>query len=725
MTERRSLELWGGVECTLVRIGQRYRNQLEETGHLHRASDLDMVKALGIPTLRYPVLWEAIAPGHPDRCDWRWHDVRYARLRDLGIRPIVGLLHHGSGPHYTNLLDPAFPGLLARHAERVAERYPWVNLFTPVNEPLTTGRFSGLYGHWYPHAADTGSFLRAVVLQCKATLLAMRAIRRRTPHAQLVQTEDVGKTFSTPALAHQANYENERRWLSLDLLCGRVDKTHPWHALLLDHGISRADLDLLREGDAAPDLIGVNHYLTSERYLDEAAHAYPACLHGSNGQQSYADVEAVRIDLPRNELGPKARLAEVWHRYGRPMAVTEVHHGCSRDEQLRWLAEVWTAAQDLNAEGQDIRAVTLWSLFGAVDWNSLLVAQQGFYEPGAFDIRAPEPRRTALGHAAQSLARTGSFTHPVLEGHGWWRRETRFYKRGSSRPDKRRPSPLHPLLIIGASGTLGHAFTRICAERGLNAVATARKELEITDALSIRAAIARYKPWAVVNAAGFVCVAEAEREAQACFRANSLGAETVARACALHDLPFVTFSSDLVFDGRHGRAYVESDSTNPIGAYGQSKADAERRVTAAHPRALVIRTSAFFGPWDRYNFGYTLLCALSGHGAMPSLSHDIVSPTYVPDLVHAALDLLIDGESGIWHLANRGEVSWSGFAAKLAAEVGLVAPVSPASQVGRVRNTALASERGWIMPTLESAVSRFVRDGELLWKPTATLAAAE
>ena len=122
--------------------------------------------------------------------------------------------------------------------------------------------------------------------------------------------------------------------------------------------------------------IGVNHYLTSERFLDGDRRAYPPHLWGSNGRQHYADAEAVRIDLPQPELGPKARLREVLERYGRPVAVTEVHHGCSRDEQLRWLHEVWTAAAELKTEGHDVRAVTIWSLMGAVDWNSLLTVAQ-------------------------------------------------------------------------------------------------------------------------------------------------------------------------------------------------------------------------------------------------------------------------------------------------------------------------------------------------------------
>jgi dTDP-4-dehydrorhamnose reductase len=344
MTDQK-LELWGGLECTVVQIGNEFRNQVEETGHLQRITDLDAVAALGIRTLRYPVVWETIAPDDPDVCDWAWTNERFARLRELGINPIAGLVHHGSGPRYTSLIDPNFPELLARHAERVARRYPWVEMFTPVNEPLTTARFSGLYGHWHPHGRDYATFLRALVVECRATVVAMRAIRRVTPGAKLVQTEDMGKVFSTPRLRYQADLENERRWLSLDLLCGRVDRAHPWHEIFVQNGIAEEELDFFLEADGAPDIIGINHYLTSERYLDERLERYPECFHGGNGRDRYADVEAVRMDLPAEELGFKARLAEVWERYGRPIAVTEAHHGSTREDQVRWLMEVWRGSK--------------------------------------------------------------------------------------------------------------------------------------------------------------------------------------------------------------------------------------------------------------------------------------------------------------------------------------------------------------------------------------------
>src|SRR5688572_23100601 len=105
MAEEGDLELWGGVECTYNRVGDAYFDQCQRTGHITRLSDLDRFAELGIRALRYPVLWERTAPNGLERADWSWADERLARLQALGIRPIVGLVHHGSGPRWTSLVD--------------------------------------------------------------------------------------------------------------------------------------------------------------------------------------------------------------------------------------------------------------------------------------------------------------------------------------------------------------------------------------------------------------------------------------------------------------------------------------------------------------------------------------------------------------------------------------------------------------------------------------------
>jgi len=703
-----ALELWAGLECTVNRVGGRHFDQLARSGHDERPGDLDLVAQLGVRRLRYPVLWE-----RADR-NWKRTDERLTRLRELGVEPIVGLVHHGSGPLGTSLVDDTFTTGLAEHAARVAERYPWVRDWTPVNEPLTTARFSALYGHWYPHARDDRSFVRALVTQLRATVLAMRAIRDVIPEARLVQTEDIGKTWATSELQYQADYENERRWLTYDLLCGTFDVdgvVGDWLRLI---GADDDNLDWLLENPCAPDILGVNHYLSGERFLDHRLEAYPPEAWGGNGKDRYADVLAARV-LGGGPVGPGAILRDAWQRYGRTVAVTEAHNGCTREEQLRWLRDVWSAASAARAEGVDVCAVTVWSLLGTYGWDELVAKGLDSYEPGVFDLRSPSPRPTALAAMTRALATGEEFCHPSLDGPGWWQRPERIWYRpvGDVASPRRRSE--RRLLITGATGTLGRAFTRICADRGLACRATFRDELDLADEESVLDALSCLRPWAVVNTAGYVRVDDAEHDAHACYAANRDGAVALARICASLRIPLVTFSSDLVFDGEAVEPYVESDPVRPLSVYGMSKAEAEQAVLALQPEALIVRTSAFFGPWDVHNFAATVLRSLEAGGSVDAACDVVISPTYIPDLVHVTLDLLIDGERGIWHLANDGAVTWAEFARRIAeaaelATDGVRAVASSALgwDAPRPRSSALGSERAWLMPRLDEAIARYV-----------------
>jgi dTDP-4-dehydrorhamnose reductase len=718
------LEVWAGVECTVNRVGDEYFDQLERNGHATRLDDLDLFAELGISAIRYPVLWERIAPNELENADWSWADERLGRLRELGICPIVGLVHHGSGPRHTSLVDPSFPEKLALYAHTVAERYHWVNYYTPVNEPLTTARFSGLYGYWYPHRRDELSFARALLGQCRGVILSMKAIREVNPNAQLVQTDDLGKTYSTPKLAYQAEFENERRWLSFDLLCGRVTPTHPMWVYLRNGGISEAELEWFLENSCPPDIIGINHYLTSDRFLDERKERYPACSHGGNGQDEYADIEAVRV-CADGAAGPRILLKEAWERYKLPVAVTEAHLSCTRDEQLRWFYEVWCTAQELRDEGVDVRAVTAWALLGSYDWNSLVTRSVGYYEPGVFDLRSPRPRPTAIAKMVRDLASGHTPNHPILETPGWWHREERLlYPVESCREEGNGQgrvgrsenflTPSSPLAIVGATGTLGRAFARLCEIRGIRYQLLSRQDMDITNPASVDAVLAELKPWAVVNAAGYVRVDDAEHEANLCLSINTEGAVNLATACAQHNAALLTFSSDLVFNGAVSNPYIETDAVAPLNIYGCSKALAEKLVLKVNPSALVIRTSAFFGPWDDYNFVTIALRQLSAGNTFIAAEDGIVSPTYVPDLVHASLDLLIDGESGLWHLANKGAIAWADLA-RLAAKTAGVSVTSliarPTRELGfiapRPSYSALGSSQGELMPCLDNAISRY------------------
>jgi dTDP-4-dehydrorhamnose reductase len=711
-------ELWGGIECTVNRVGEVYFDQIRRSGHEDRIEDLDRIAGLGIRRMRYPVLWERVAPEAPGRCEWRWSDERLARLRELGVEPIVGLLHHGSGPRYTSLAAPEFPELFAQYARSVAQRYPWVTMYTPINEILTTARFSGLYGIWYPHGRDERTFATILLNECRATVLAMRAIREVQPRAQLVQTDDLGKIYSTTPLAYQANFENERRWVGYDLLCGKVTPDTVMWAYLTRAGAAEKDLAWFQDNACPPDIIGCNHYLTSERFLDHRTEHYPKHTIGGNGRHRYADVEAVRV-MHEGIAGPEGLLREAWERYRLPIAVTEVHLGCTRGEQMRWLLEVWQAAKRLKREGVDLRAVTVWSMLGAYDWNSLLTRDNGFYEPGVFDARSNTPRATALAQMVKSLATAGECEHPVLETPGWWRRDTRLlypaYRCGITRSGAifAMPRSQRPVLITGGAGRLARALAASFKMRGIPHRLLTRADLDICNAEAVEEMVSQLRPWAVINAAGYVRVDDAEKERERCHCENVLGPVNLARACARHGARFVTFSSDLVFDGNRSAPYTESATPNPLNVYGATKAEAERAVLEAMPEALVVRTSAFFGPSDSCWWRQMLEQHARQGRELQAARDQVVSPTFVPDLATAAIDLMIDDTSGIWHLANNAEVSWYEFARMMAGALDLevqVKGIDSSAQrcpAPRPAYTPLTSERGNVMPKLEEALDSF------------------
>ncbi len=325
----------------------------------------------------------------------------------------------------------------------------------------------------------------------------------------------------------------------------------------------------------------------------------------------------------------------------------------------------------------------------------------------------------------RELASESPPSHPVLKGHGWWRRDGRF----SCPPVATRPAvPLlhsvrvrtgeeivQPILITGATGTLGGAFARICQHRNLAFIVLTRQQMDIAVRASVERAIAQYQPWAIVNASGYVNVDNAENDVERCFRENTIGPSILADICSREGINLLTFSSDLVFNGEQRHPYVESDEISPLNVYGRSKAKSEQEVLGRHANSLVVRTSAFFGPWDRYNFITQGLKALAEGRPFISANDITVSPTYVPDLVHASLDLLIDGAAGIWHLTNAQSMTWMDLILKAAQKADInVSSLVPlgGDQLGYIAPrpcySALSSERAILLPTLDNALDRYL-----------------
>jgi dTDP-4-dehydrorhamnose reductase len=400
-------EIWASPEPTVARIdAATYRDQLAETGHEAREGDIDLLGSLGVQGSRYPVLWEKTAPEGPARLRLDWASRRLERLRTVGIDPIVTLLHHGSGPPHTSLIDPEFPELFAEYAGAVAAAFPWVRRWTPINEPLTTARFATLYGHWYPGARDDASFGRAIAYEALAMLLGMEAIRRSIPDARFVVTEDLQSFRALDGRVEGfVAHKRERMYLSLELTMGRVVPGHALYDYLVQTcGVAASLLARIVAHARAPDLVGWNYYPNSERALD-------------------VDATGTIINVPAREqfeISPRPLLRAAYARLGLPFGLSEVHVNAGAAGRVRWLEARAADLVALAAEGLPVRMLGAWAAFGLVDWDSLLTRRENYVEDGIFTFAGPEgrPQPTAVadvvrGYAAS--ARSFNASAPSLE----------------------------------------------------------------------------------------------------------------------------------------------------------------------------------------------------------------------------------------------------------------------------------------------------------------------
>ncbi|WP_309091000.1 family 1 glycosylhydrolase [Phenylobacterium sp.] len=641
------------------------------SGHVRRPGDLDLFAGLGIRALRYPVLWEKVSPERPDHRDFAYADERLNRIRDLGMRPIVGLCHHGSGPAYTSLVDDNFADGLAQHARATAERYSWVTDWTPVNEPLTTARFSALYGIWYPHTSNEGAFWRALLNQIDATRLSMREIRRIRPDARLVQTEDLGFCHATPAMRAQAEFENARRWITWDLLCGMVTPDHPLWERISAWGFE-SRLRAIADDPCPPDVLGLNHYLSSERLLDHRTELYPPHLLGGDGPGPYVNIEAVRTVRP-DTLGIGELLRQTWERYGRTIAITECHNGCTREEQMRWFVEVWRAAEAARSAGVDVQAVAAWALLGSIDWNRLLATEAGHYECGVFDVSSGEPEPTAMADLLRELAAGREPSHPALPGLGWWRRDDRFYSQ-ALQIDVRTAAPRAPLsetsrrpiLVAGPAGARMQALRDACALRDLDVRVVEVGACAEDAADRVQAAAAAAGAWAVIHlTAGSAPTSKPNDVVQAIW------------TC-----------------GRE-RAELQADGLHVLSGELMSRAE--------------LRT-----------FTEQVIDALSAGRTFRAAADRRAPGACVYEAAHKVLDLLIDGVTGRVRLVADEGPSWAELATIVAREIGLDAFLVEPVTVSEIRPRAVldhpetTAERTRRLPPLAAAVAHLVSAHKLV-----------
>jgi dTDP-4-dehydrorhamnose reductase len=226
------------------------------------------------------------------------------------------------------------------------------------------------------------------------------------------------------------------------------------------------------------------------------------------------------------------------------------------------------------------------------------------------------------------------------------------------------------VLVTGAGGMLGTDFVRAAAHWNHEVVGLTHAELDVTDAEAVRRACVDERPDAVVNCAAYTNVDGAEDRAELAARINVDGARNVALAAAEVGASVVFPSTDYVFDGEKGGAYVESDAPGPLSVYGRTKAAGEAETAAANQRYFIVRSSWLFGTAGR-NFVETMLAVGGDGGEVVVVRDQVGSPTYTAHLADALVRLIDTSAFGIHHIAGGGECSWYEFAQEIFEQAGV------------------------------------------------------
>ncbi|GJG89558.1 hypothetical protein tb265_47390 [Gemmatimonadetes bacterium T265] len=365
-----------GIECSyptaLGRDGRPVRrDQLAECGHYVRwREDLALVRDLGLRVLRYGLPYYRVHLA-PDRYDWGFADAALAEIRRLGITPILDLLHFGVPDWVGDFQNPELPLHFARYADAVAERYPWVRFYTPVNEVYIAARASARDGLWNERLRSDRAFVTALTHLAAAGKLAAAAIARRRPDAVFVQSESTEITHDLHGVPDPAtDFGNEVRFLALDLLYGHQPRGDV-ALYLLDHGLTREAYAWFMRGEPPGYHVLGNDYYGRNEWL-----VLP------DGSRRQAE-----------EIAGWYGVSKLYQwRYGKPMMHTETNV-FDADAAPMWLWRQWLNVLRTRADGYPVVGFTWYSLTDQIDWDTALAEQNGRVNAcGLYDLdRHPRP----------------------------------------------------------------------------------------------------------------------------------------------------------------------------------------------------------------------------------------------------------------------------------------------------------------------------------------------
>ncbi len=375
-----------------IHHGKTRIDEMDKCGHYqYWRLDFDLVQQLGVRVLRYgpPIHRTWLGDG---RYDWSFADDTLRDLKRRNLVAIVDLCHFGLPDWLGNFQNPDFAQRFAEYARAFASRYPWLQLYTPVNEMSICAQFSALYGWWNEQLRSDRAFVTALKHIVKANLLAMREILRVRPDALFVQSESSEYYHAEiPAAIGCAETRNAMRFLSLDLNYGRrVDST--MYEYLMDNGMTREEYHFFLHNNFKHHCVmGNDYYQTNEHHVDAKGNTRAS-----------------------GEIFGYAVITRQYHeRYRLPVMHTEtnLNQGPNGDEAVRWLRKEWANVLRVRNDGVPIVGFTWYSLIDQVDWDCALREDRGCVNPlGLFDL---ERNIRPVGLAYRDLIRDWSNVLPT------------------------------------------------------------------------------------------------------------------------------------------------------------------------------------------------------------------------------------------------------------------------------------------------------------------------
>lgn len=328
-------------------------DELEKCRHYdYWEKDIDLVKELGIQFLRYgPPIHKTFVSA--EKFDWEFSDMALSYIGKQQIVPIVDLCHFGLPDWLGNFQNPDLPKLFSSYAAAFAKRYPWVQLYTPVNEMYICALFSAYYGWWNEQLTTDKSFVTALKYIVKANVLAMSAILEVRPDAIFIQSESSEYYHAdNPESIKPAELMNSRRFLSLDLNYGKRVESEMYE-YLLDNGMNKEEYHFFLNNQLRRHCImGNDYYVTNEHRVS-----------ADGSTRAAGEI-----------FGYHVITSEYYDRYKIPVMHTETNlkEGPNGDEAVNWLWKEWTNVLRVRNDGLPIVGFTWYSLTDQVDWDTAL-----------------------------------------------------------------------------------------------------------------------------------------------------------------------------------------------------------------------------------------------------------------------------------------------------------------------------------------------------------------